>query len=73
MYKIDIEMSEKYIQDAYKLFGIDPQVIQQLAEEEPFRVATIDDNNVEDVLRMTPHLLDMISEKKVVSIKITEQ
>lgn len=73
MYKVDIEMSEKYIQDAYKLFGIDPQVIQQQAEVEPFRVATIDDNNVEDVLRMTPHLLDMISEKKVVSIKITEQ
>lgn len=72
MYKIDIEMSEKYIQDAYKLFGIDPQVIQQ-AEVDPFRVATIDDNNAEDVLTMTPHLLYMISEKKVVSIKITEQ
>lgn len=70
MYKVDIELSEKYIQYAYKLFGIDPQEIQQA---EPFRVVTIDDNNAEDVLRMTPHLLDMISEKKVVSIKITEQ
>lgn len=70
MYKVDIELSEKYIQYAYKLFGIDPQEIQQT---EPFRVVTIDDNNAEEVLRMTPHLLDMISEKKVVSIKITEQ
>ena len=72
MYKVDIEMSEKYIQYAYKLFGIDPQESQE-AEAEPFRVVTIDDNNAEEVLRMTPHLLDMISEKKVISIKITEQ
>lgn len=36
MYKVDIELSEKYIQYAYKLFGIDPQEIQQA---EPFRLS----------------------------------
>lgn len=67
MYKIDIELTEGYSETKCLEYGFDPEEI-----DEDISVTVTRSCNTEDALSMLPKLLDMISEWKVASIKITD-
>lgn len=67
MYKIDIELTEGYFENKCLEYDFDPEEL-----EEDISVTVTRSCNTEDALSMLPKLLDMISEWKVASIKITD-
>lgn len=67
MYKIDIELTEESFKNKCLEYDFDPEEL-----EEDISVTVTRSCNTEDALSMLPKLLDMISEWKVASIKITE-
>lgn len=69
MYRIDTEVSEAH----FKKLCLDAGADQRGVEETEFSVSiTRNCKDAEEVQKVIPHLLDMISEGKVTSIKITE-
>lgn len=69
MYRIDIEITEAH----FKELCLDAGADQREVEETEFHISLSHDcKDAEEVLGKLPHLLDMISEGKVTSIKITE-
>lgn len=69
MYRIDIEISEAH----FKELCLDAGADREGMEKTEFSVSISRDcKDAEEVQKGIPHLLDMISEGKVTSIKITE-
>lgn len=69
MYRIDTEISDAHFKEMCLEAGAD----QSEVEETEFSVSfSRDCKDAEEVQKVIPHLLDMISEDKVTSIKITE-